>query len=94
MEGNDYSMNGTVKMLYDGLKVSGLEKEEGTKKLDKKDVASIAANIMIKNSNPQNKKEDPKVITVQMERDTNRSIFYLVWKSLFKGIKETVGIKK
>ena len=87
-------MNGTVKMLYEDLKVSVLEKEEGTKKLDKKTVASIAANIMIKNSNPANKKEDPKIINVQMERDTNRSIFYLVWKSLFKGIKETAGIKK
>ena len=94
LEGNDYSMNGTVKMQYEGLKVSVLEKEEGTKKLDKKTVASIAANIMIKNSNPPNEKEDPKIITVQMQRNTNRSIFYLVWKSLFKGIKETVGMKK
>jgi len=94
LEGNDYSMNGTVKMLYDGLKVAVLEKEEGTKKLDKKTVASIAANIIIKNSNPTKEKEDPKIVTVQMERDTNRSIFYLAWKSLFKGIKETVGIKK
>ena len=94
LEGNDYSMNGSVKMLYEDLKISVLEKEEGTKKLDKKAVASIAANIMIKNSNPANKKEDPRIIKVQMERDTNRSIFYLVWKSLFKGIKETAGIKK
>ncbi len=93
-EADDYRMHGTVKMLYEDLKVSVLEKDEETRKLDKKTVASFAANIMIKNSNPQNKKEDPKVITVQMERDTNRSIFYLVWKSLFKGIKETVGIKK
>ena len=60
LEGNDYSMNGTVKMLYKDLKVSVLEKEEGTKKLDKKTVASIAANIMIKNSNPAKEKERSK----------------------------------
>jgi len=94
LSGSDYNMNGTVKMLYEDLKVSILEKEEGTKKLDKKNVASIAANIMIKNSNPEKKKDDPKIITLEMERNTNRSIFYFVWKSLLKGIKETVGIKK
>ena len=94
MAGGDYNMNGTVKMLYEDLKVSILEREKGTTKLDKKNVASIAANIMIKNSNPEKKKDDAKIITVQMERDTNRSIFYFVWMSLFKGIKETVGIKK
>ena len=94
LSGTDYNMNGTVKMLYEDLKVSILEREEGTKKLDKKNVASIAANILIKNSNPEKKKDDAKIITVQMERDTNRSIFYFVWLSLFKGIKETVGIKK
>ncbi len=94
LSGSDYKMNGNVKMLYEELKVSILEREEGTKKLDKKNVASLAANIIIKNSNPEKKKDEPKTITVQMDRDTNRSIFYLVWKSLFKGIKETVGIKK
>ena len=94
MAGGDYNMNGTVKMLYEDLKVSILEREKGTRKLDKKNVASIAANIMIKNSNPEKKKDDAKIITVQTERDTNRSIFYFVWMSLFKGIKETVGIKK
>lgn len=94
LAGNDYSMNGRVKMLYDDLKISVLERDKGSKELDKKTLATIAANIIIKNSNPQRKKDEAKVIEVQMERDTNRSIFYLVWKSLFKGIKETAGIKK
>jgi hypothetical protein len=94
LAGNDYGMKGTVKMLYDDLKISVLERDKGSKELDKKTLATIAANIIIKNSNPSGKKDEPRVIEVQMERDTNRSIFYLVWKSLFKGIKETAGIKK
>ena len=94
LAGNDYSMKGTVKMLYDDLKISVLERDNGSKELDKKTLASIAANIIIKNSNPKRKNDEPTVIDVEMERDTNRSIFYLVWKSLFKGIKETAGIKK
>ena len=92
-EGNNYGMDGNVKMLYENLKLTILEKEEGTKKLDKKTLASFAANLIVKDDNPKGK-DDPRVATVHFDRDTNRSIFHLVWKSLFKGIKETVGIKK
>lgn len=93
LSGNNYSMNGIVKVLYDDLKVSLLEKDKGAKEWDKKGLTSFMANILIKNSNPRNKKEEPKVITVTNERDTNRSIFHLAWKTLFKGIQESVGIK-
>jgi hypothetical protein len=92
-EGDNYKNAGRVKMLYKDLKLAILEKEEGSKKLDKKGLASFVANIIVKNDNPKGK-DEPRVIQVDMERDTNRSIFHLIWKSLFKGIKETVGIKK
>jgi len=94
LTGDDYNMAGTVKMLYSDLKISVLERDRGSKELDKKTLATIAANIIIKNANPSGEKETPRVIGVQMTRDPNRSIFYLVWKTLFKGIKETTGIKK
>lgn len=94
LEGNDYSMNGSVKFLYDDLKVSILEKDEDTKKLDKKELKSLVANLVVKNSNPSGKKDEPRTVQVQNERNTNRSIFHLSWKTLFKGVKETVGIKK
>jgi len=92
--GNDYGTTGTVKMLYDDLKISLLERDKGSNELDKKALATFAASIIIKKSNSAGKKDNPRVIQVQAERDPNRSIFYLVWKSLFKGIKETAGIKK
>ncbi len=94
LAGNDYAVNGTVKMLYDNLKLSVLERDKGSNELDKKTLATLAASIIIKKSNPSGNKDEPRVINVQTERDTNRSIFYLVWKALFKGIKETAGIKK
>jgi hypothetical protein len=93
-EGNNYSTDGTVKMLYEDLKLSVLEKDKGSKELDKKTLDSFVANIIIKNDNPAKEKDDPRVINIHFDRDTNRSIFNLVWKSIFKGIKETVGIKK
>ena len=94
LEANNYTAGGTVKMLYKDLKLSLLEKDKGSKVLDRKSVASFVANIVVKNNNPSKDKDVPRVMEVRFERDTNRSIFHLVWKTIFKGIKETVGIKK
>lgn len=94
LKGNDYSMNGSVLMLYDNIKIALLEKDKGKTEWDKKSLTSFVANIMIKNSNPSGKSETPRSITTSNQRDTNRSIFHLTWKTLFKGTKETLGIKK
>jgi hypothetical protein len=93
LHGNDYGMDGSVKMLYEDLKVAMLEKDRGSKELDKKSLMSFLANIVIINSNPK-KNEDVREMQVHLGRDINRSIYYLSWKTLFKGIKETVGVKK
>lgn len=93
LKGNDHSMDGTVLMIYDDLKVALLEKDKGSTEWDKKGLTSLLANIFIKNSNPSDKDDPPKTTTVSNPRDTNRSIFYLCWKTLFKGIKETMGVK-
>jgi hypothetical protein len=87
-------MAGTVKMLYDDLKIAVLGQDEDTKKFKKKGLASIAANILIKNSNPSKRKDEPRVPQVQFERDIHRSMFHMIWKTLFKGIKESAGINK
>lgn len=92
-DADNYKANGKVKMLYENLKLSLLEKQDGKKELDKKTVASFVANIVVKNDNPT-RKDEARVSDVAFERDTNRSIFHLVWKSIFKGVRETVGIKK
>ncbi len=91
---NDYNMSGKVTMIYDNLKVAVMEKDEDTKKLKKKKFLSFAANIIIKNSNPSGKKDNPRVIDVNYQRDTHRSMFHMIWKGLFKGIKESAGINK
>ncbi|MBN8864336.1 MAG: hypothetical protein J0H92_13265 [Sphingobacteriales bacterium] len=92
--GHNYGMYGTVRMLYEDLKVSLLEKETGSGELSKKKLASLAANIIIRKSNPADKKGNIRTAKVNMQRDTRRSIFHLSWKSLFQGIKRTVGINK
>lgn len=93
LKGSNNNINGTVLFLYEDLKISLLEKDKGEKELDRKGVTSLFANIMIKDDNPTRKNE-PRRIQVDLARDPNRSIFYLIWKGMFKGIQETVGIKK
>jgi hypothetical protein len=93
LRGHDYGMDGAVKFLYEDLTVTVLEKDKGIKELDKKSLKTFIANIAIKNSNPKGN-QDVRVMQVHLDRDMNRSIFYLAWKTLFKGLKETVGLKK
>ncbi|HEV8270025.1 MAG TPA: hypothetical protein VGQ04_01900 [Chitinophagaceae bacterium] len=93
LHGNDYSMNGNVKLLYDDLKVALLEKDKGATETDKKFLTSLLANFVIKNSNPKGD-DEVRIQRVSLSRNTNRSLFYLCWKTIFKGIRETVGIKQ
>ena len=93
LHGNDHSMNGTVKMLYENLDMAILEKDKGATETDKKFLTSLIANIVIKNSNPKGN-DEVRVQQVQLSRDVNRSLFNLCWKTIFKGIQGTVGIKR
>lgn len=93
LHGNDYSMNGSVKFLYEDLRVALLEKDKGATETDKKFLTSLLANFVIKNSNPKGD-DEVRVQQVYLTRNTNRSLFYLTWKTIFKGISETVGIKQ
>ena len=94
LSGSNHSINGDVVMLYNDLKVSLLEKDKGSKELDKKSLTSFIANIAIKNDNPSGKNGEPRTAKVHLDRNSNRSIFYLVWKAIFQGVKESAGIKK
>ena len=87
-KGYDYGMDGTVKLLYDDLKVALLKKDKDTKALKEKKLLSWGANMFIKDANPS-KGEAPGIVDVHFDRVINRSIFHLSWKTLFDGVKET-----
>ena len=93
LHGNDYSMNGTVKMLYENLDVALLEKDKGATETDKKFLTSLIANFIIKKSNPKGD-DEVRVQQVHLSRNINRSLFNLCWKTIFKGIQGTVGINR
>ncbi|MBO9564365.1 MAG: hypothetical protein J7621_16390 [Niastella sp.] len=88
---NDYAADGTLTMLYDDLKITLLKKDTADNTLSKKKFASMLANIQVKNANP-NKKGDIRRATVHYDRSASKSFFNLIWKSVFEGVKQSVGI--
>ena len=88
--GTDSMSDGTVLLLYDDLKISLLKKDDEKGTLNKKGLVSLFANFVIKNSN---KGENPRMAEVHFDRMINKSFFNLIWKSIFAGIKKSVGMK-
>ncbi|HEX7844313.1 MAG TPA: hypothetical protein VF476_00855 [Chitinophagaceae bacterium] len=93
LDGNDNGTNAQIKVLYNDLKMSLLELDKGAKETDRKFLASFLANIIIKNDNPK-KGEEIRTANINYTRDPNRSLFNLCWKAIFKGVKQTLGVKK
>jgi hypothetical protein len=91
VKGDNYKGTGTVKILYDDLKITALKKEDN--KLKKRGLLSFIANhFVIKTKNPADGKP-PRVTTGVFQRVPNKSFFNLIWKATFVAAGETVGFK-
>lgn len=90
--GNDYAADGYLTLRYDDLKITLLKKDSVDKTLNKKKLASMMANIKVKNANP-GKDGELRKASVHYKRDTHKSFFNLIWKSIFTGVKQSVGIE-
>lgn len=91
MSGDQHKASGDVLLQYNDLKVALMEKETGEKVLDKKNVTSFLANLLvIKNDNPK-KGKTPEKQTGSFQRDPNGGFFMLVWKTMLVGALKTIG---
>jgi hypothetical protein len=93
---DDYKAKGIIRLLYDDLKIKILKKEDPDSIREGKDyksrkMISLLANITIPNANPE-KNKAVRIVTVNHQRDTYRSMFNLIWKAIFEGAQKTVGI--
>ena len=77
---------GKLILIYDKLSVKLLKKDDDKNKYKTKVLPTLAAGILLKDSNPT----DGKTRTghVEYKRDIHRSMFNLMWKSLFAAIKQ------
>lgn len=90
LAGNNYGANGNFVMKYQHLNVDILKKDKGSRQITKRGLASFFANLILKNDNPD--KNGLRRIRPAYERDIYKSFFNLVWKTVFTGIKESVGL--
>lgn len=92
MSGDDYRSKGDLVLIYDDLKIK-LLKNTGEKKPDikTKDVTSFIANLFMRDKNPSNGKT--RAAEIAFERDTRKSFFNLLWKSIFQGAKKVASGK-
>jgi hypothetical protein len=86
MDATNTKARGTVFIKYEDLKIKLLKKDEDKNKYKQKFLPTLAAGVLLKDSNPKHDKM--RVGNVDYTRDIHRSIFNLMWKSLFAGIKQ------
>nr|WP_121274003.1 hypothetical protein [Pedobacter schmidteae] len=92
IEANDKLAKGTLNFAYNDLSVALLKKVKGEDRLVKQGLMSFLANAMIINSdNPDN---DGVFVTAPIlkERVPTASFFNFIWKTLFQGIRYSVGL--
>lgn len=88
---DQYMANGYLYFGYDNLKISVLEIKDGTTKEAR--LASFLANsLLLRSKNPRGKELLPDEIAFR--RDEKRSVLNYWWKSVFSGIRNTLGIKE
>jgi hypothetical protein len=92
LKGDNTHAEGTVLVLYDNLRIDLLEVENDNR-LDKKNVTSFLANLFMNDENPD-KNEPARVAKVNYQRNMNRSLYNLIWKSVLTGINQTIGNKR
>ncbi len=88
--GNNVEAGGKMVMKYSDLKVDVLKHDKQTNKIKKKGLISLLANIIVKNDNPRN--GNLREVNPHFDRDVQKSFFNLVWKTMFTGMKKTLGI--
>ena len=84
--GNNTNAKGKFLMNYDNMKVDVLKRDKDTKKIKKRGLLSLAANLVVNNNNSGSS------VTPEYDRDIYKSFFNLVWKTMFTGMKQTLGI--
>lgn len=92
ISGNTVGSTGSLKMYYTDLKVQLLKEGEDGEAPKKRGLLSFLANeLIIKDANPK-KGDALRVAQIEHTRSPAASFFSLLWKSIFVGIRETVGI--
>ncbi len=94
VDGNDVLGKGNVLLLYDDLKVIPLKRDDDEKNGMKQKwfQAFVINSFILKDKNPSGN-DKPRNPTAEFVRESDKSFFNLVWKTILVGILKTVGAK-
>ncbi len=85
---------GDVALQYDRLGISVLSKNKETGDLTRQGLISLAANMLVIKDNNMEDSLGIRQTEVHYKREPYRSVFNLMWKSIFSGVKPMVGVDK
>jgi hypothetical protein len=95
IEGMQYHLDATdtrglgkLILIYEDAKIKLLKKNNDKNKYQTKVIPTLAAGFVLKDSNPKN--GNIRIGKVDYKRDTYRSIFNMMWRSMFAAIKKVV----
>lgn len=92
IQANALGSSGKVNFYYRDLKIKVLKEGEDGAAAKKHGLLSfLANNLLIEDANPR-KGQPPRTAKVTFQRTPAASFFNLMWKSLFIGMRETVGL--
>jgi hypothetical protein len=86
---NNTKASGKVKLLYQGLDLTVINKHTGDTTAIKEQIKSTIANIIVMKSNPMPGKEVRPGI-IEYERDPERFLFNYCFKAIMSGIKQAL----
>ena len=90
-----YKANGTVKVLYNDLKVTILKADTVMNDLKHRPIESLFANVFIlKHDNPDDPGKAPRNYNVSYTRPIKDPFFKSIWHTLLNGIKPAIGLDK
>ncbi len=83
---------GKLSFRYNDLSVGLLKKEEGKDRLVKQGLISMLANALIIDGDNPNAEGRFTAATVNYKRQETASFFNFIWRTLFQGVKYSVGV--
>jgi len=88
---NEDVAKGKVEFIYNDLSIGLMKRHEGGQRLKRLGILSLLANAMIIYSD--NPSDDGKLTlaTINYNRKPTNSFFNFIWRSLFQGVKHSVG---
>lgn len=89
---NDYMATGKVKFAYKDLSIALMKKIKGEDRLVKQGLISFLANALIIHSDNPNTDGVFVAAPVARKRVETASFFNFIWKTLFDGVKYSIGL--